>query len=66
MKNSKLPLYETFSMIIGELITALLVCGAFLILKKFDTSVLFGAILGSAVYPSAEGKHNDAKKDTYH
>ena len=36
-------------MIIGELITALLVCGAFLILKKFDTSVLFGAILGSAV-----------------
>ena len=49
MKNSKLPLYETLAMIIGELITSLLVCGVFLIIKKFDTPVLFGTILGSLV-----------------
>ena len=49
MKNTKLPLYETLSMIIGEVITSAVICGVFLILKKFELAVLSGVILGSAV-----------------
>ena len=49
MKKSKLPLYETASMIIGELVTSLVICGVFLIIKKFDLSVALGALLGSFV-----------------
>ena len=49
MKNKKIPSYETIAMIIGELITSVIVCGIFLIIKKFDLSVLFGSLLGSVV-----------------
>jgi len=49
MKKTKLPLYETLAMIIGEVITSLIVCAVFLIIKKFDLSVLSGVILGSLV-----------------
>jgi len=49
MKNNKLPVYEIASIIIGELITSLIVCGIFLIIKKFDYSVALGTLLGSAV-----------------
>ena len=49
MKKSKLPLYETLAMIVGEAIISLIVCAVFLLLKKFDLSVALGAILGSAV-----------------
>ena len=49
MKKTKLPLYETLSMIIGEVITSLIVCAVFLIVKKFDLSVLLGVLLGSLV-----------------
>ena len=49
MKNDKLPVYEIASIVIGELLTSLIVCSIFLIIKKFDYSVLLGALLGSAV-----------------
>ena len=49
MKKTKLPLYETLAMIIGEIITSLIVCAVFLIIKKFDLSVLSGVLLGSLV-----------------
>ena len=49
MKNEKLPLYETVSIIVGEIITSLVLCAVFLIIGKFDASVAFGASLGSAV-----------------
>lgn len=49
MKKTKLPLYETLAMIIGEIITSLIVCAVFLIIKKFDLSVLLGVLLGSLV-----------------
>ena len=49
MKNTKLPLYETLAMIIGEIITSLILCAVFLIIKKFDLSVLLGVLLGSLV-----------------
>ncbi len=48
-KNSKLPLFETAAMIIGELITSLIVCGVYLIIRKFDYTVALGALLGSLV-----------------
>lgn len=49
MKKTKLPLYETLAMIIGEVITSLIVCAVFLIIQKFDLSVLSGVLLGSLV-----------------
>ena len=49
MKKDKFPLYETASIIIGELICSLIVCGVFLIIKKFNLSVALGVLLGSAV-----------------
>ncbi len=49
MKKTKLPLYETLAMIIGEIFTSLIVCAVFLIIKKFDLSVLSGVLLGSLV-----------------
>ena len=49
MKKTKLPLYETLAMIIGEIITSIIVCAVFLIIKKFDLSVLLGVLLGSLV-----------------
>ena len=49
MKNSKLPLYETVSIVVGELISSIIVCAVYLLIKKFDLSVALGAILGSCV-----------------
>lgn len=49
MKKTKLPLFETLAMIIGELITSVIICGVFLIIRKFGLSVLLGALLGSLV-----------------
>ncbi|MBE6645343.1 MAG: hypothetical protein E7612_08215 [Ruminococcaceae bacterium] len=49
MKNSKLPLYETAAIAVGEIITSLIVCGVYLIIKKFDLSVGLGVLLGSVV-----------------
>ena len=47
--NSKLPLLEIGLLAVGELIVSLLVTLGFLIAKRFTPSVIFGALLGSAV-----------------
>lgn len=47
--NSKLPLFEIALLAIGELIVSLVIVAVFLIIKKFAPSVVFGALLGSAV-----------------
>lgn len=49
MKNSKLPLFEICLLAIGELIVSSIIIGVFLIIRKFTWSVVFGALLGSAV-----------------
>ena len=50
MKKSNLvPIKETALIALGELITSLLVIGVFLIIQKYDHTVLTGVILGSAV-----------------
>lgn len=48
-KESKLPLFEIGIIAVGELIVSLLIIAAFLIFESFDLSVVFGALLGSAV-----------------
>ena len=47
--NSKLPLFEIGLLAVGELIVSLIVTLGFLIAKRFTISVVFGALLGSAV-----------------
>ncbi len=49
MKKQTLPVRELTAIVIGELITSLIVSGVFLIIKKFDYSVILGLALGSAV-----------------
>ena len=47
--NGRLPLFEIGFLALGELLASLIVIGVFLIIRKFTWSVVFGAILGSAV-----------------
>ena len=51
MQKSKLPLFEIFAMIIGELIVSLIIVGAYLIIGNGSVhySVITGAALGSVV-----------------
>jgi uncharacterized membrane protein len=49
MDKQKFPMFETVSIIIGELIVSAIISAVFLILKKFDISVLLGSLLGSLV-----------------
>lgn len=49
VKKSKIPKQETFTLIIGELIVSLIVAAVFLLIGRFDVTVLLGVILGSAV-----------------
>ena len=49
MDKQRIPLFETLTVIIGEIIISAIVSGVFLIIKKFALSVVFGALLGSAV-----------------
>ena len=49
MKKTKLPYYEIFSLLIGEIIVSLIICAAYLIFKRFDYKVVTGVVLGSAV-----------------
>ena len=49
MKKTKLPYYEIFTLIIGELIGALLLSAIYLVIDKFDYKVIAGAALGSAI-----------------
>ena len=49
MNKQKLPVRELLAILIGELITSLIICGVFLIIKKYTLEVLLGVLLGSAV-----------------
>ncbi len=50
MKSSTLvPIKETLFIAIGEALCSLAVCGVFLLIGKYDTSVLLGSVLGSLV-----------------
>lgn len=49
MKNSKLvSLKETLILAAGELLCAAIVCAVFLLIKKYDFTVLLGSLIGSA------------------
>lgn len=49
MKNKNIPIYEIMAMIIGEAIVSAIICGIYLIIRKFEYSVATGAMLGSTV-----------------
>ena len=49
MNKTKLPYYEIFSLLIGEIIVSLLICLVYLLLEKFDYKVVTGVLLGSIV-----------------
>ena len=49
MKKTKLPYYEIFSLIIGEIILSLAICAVYLIIDKFSYKVVTGVLLGSIV-----------------
>ena len=49
-KQSKLSQYiDTVYMAIGEIIVAALICAIYVIIKKFDYTVLTGALLGGGI-----------------
>ena len=47
--NNKLPRFELLFLIIGELLVSAVIAAVYLLLDKFTPSVIFGALLGSAV-----------------
>ena len=49
MKKTKLPYYEIFSLLIGEILLSLVICAVYLIIDKFNYTVITGVSLGSAV-----------------
>lgn len=49
MNEQRVPKFELLVMIIGEIITALVICGVYLIADSFSLSVPLGAALGGAV-----------------
>ena len=49
MNKTKLPYYEIFSLLIGEVILSALISVGYLIAGKFDYTVITGAALGSLV-----------------
>ena len=49
MNDNKLPKFELLAIIIGEMLVSAIVCGVFLIARKFGIDVLLGVILGSVV-----------------
>ena len=49
MKKTKLPYYEIFTLLIGEIIVSLVICAVYLILGDFDYKVVTGASLGTLV-----------------
>ena len=49
MDKNKIPTFELLFLIIGELAVSTVTAAVFLILKQFDASVIFGALLGSAI-----------------
>jgi hypothetical protein len=49
MNKQKLPLREIFAILIGEILTSAVICGVYLIIKKFTYKVFLGVLLGSTV-----------------
>lgn len=49
MDSRKIVYKETLAIVIGEIICIGLMFGIFALLKKFDTSVLLGGLIGGAV-----------------
>ena len=49
MKKTKLPYYEIFSLLLGEIIISLLICAVYLIIDRFDYKVVTGVSLGTLV-----------------
>ena len=49
MKKTKLPYYEIFTLLIGEIIASLIICSVYLLIDKFDYKVITGVCLGTAV-----------------
>ena len=49
MKKTKLPYYEIFTLILGEIIVSAVICAGYLIFDKIDYKVFCGVALGSAV-----------------
>lgn len=49
MKNSKfVAIKETLILALGEIICSAIICAVFLLIKKYDFTVLLGSIIGSA------------------
>ena len=49
MNKQKLPARELLAILIGETLTSLIICGVYLVLKKYTYQVLLGVLLGSTV-----------------
>ncbi len=49
MQKTKLPYYEIFTLIIGEIIASIITVGVYLIIGKFDYKVITGVSLGTVV-----------------
>ena len=49
MNKTKLPYYEIFTLVLGEIVVSLLVCSVYLIIDKFDYKVITGVSLGTLV-----------------
>ncbi len=49
MKKTKLPYYEIFTLLIGEIIVSAIVCAVYLLISRFDYKVITGVSLGTAV-----------------
>jgi len=49
MKKTKLPYYEIFSLIIGEVLVAVIISLIYVLIDKFDYKVITGASLGAVI-----------------
>lgn len=49
MNKQKLPLRELLAILIGEILTSSVICGIYLIIKKYTYKVFLGVLLGSTV-----------------
>ena len=49
MKKTKLPHYEIFTLLLGEIIVSAIICAVYLLIGKFDYKVITGVSLGTAV-----------------
>ena len=49
MNKTKLPYYEIFTLVLGEIVVSLLICSVYLIIDKFDYKVITGVSLGTLV-----------------